>query len=98
EALNRARAHNDEWLPWLSQRLAAIGLQLTPSVANFVLARFPDDPVRNAEAASAFLQSRGILVRKIGAYGLPQHVRITIGTGAEMETVASALTEFMAGR
>ena len=43
-----------------------------------------------------FLQSRGILTRKMGAYGLPQHLRITIGTGPEMETVAKALGEFMA--
>ena len=36
--------------------------------------------------AFAFLQSRGILTRKMGGYGLPQHLRITIGTGEEMET------------
>ena len=91
EALNRARAHNEIWQPWFSERLAALGLSLTPSVANFVLARFPD-----ADAASTFLHSRGILTRKMGAYGLPQHLRITIGTGPEMETVAAALAEFMA--
>ena len=98
EAFNRARAHNERWLPWFSERLAALGLRLTPSVANFVLARFPDDPLKNADAAFAFLQSRGILTRKMGAYGLPQHLRITIGTGPEMETVAAALAEFTAAR
>jgi histidinol-phosphate aminotransferase len=96
EALNRARAHNKQWLPWFSERLAALGLPLTPSVANFVLARFPDDPLKNADAAFAFLQSLGILTRQMAAYGLPQHLRITIGTGPEMETVAAALAEFMA--
>jgi histidinol-phosphate aminotransferase len=98
EALNRARAHNEQWLPWFSERLAALGLPLTPSVANFVLARFPDDPLKNADAAFAFLQSRGILTRKTAAYGLPQHLRITIGTGPEMETVSTALADFMAAR
>jgi histidinol-phosphate aminotransferase len=96
EALNRARAHNERWLPWFSERLAALGLSLTPSVANFVLARFPDAPQKNADAACTFLQSRGILTRKMGAYGLPQYLRITIGTGLEMQTVANALGEFMA--
>jgi histidinol-phosphate aminotransferase len=96
-ALARARAHNQRWLPWFSERLSGLGLQLTPSVGNFVLPRFPDDPRRNADAAYAFLQSRGILTRKMGAYGLPQHLRITIGTGEEMETVAAAVAEFMAG-
>jgi histidinol-phosphate aminotransferase len=98
EALDRARAHNDRWLPWFSERLAALGLPLTPSVANFVLARFPDDPRKNADGAFGFLQSRGILTRKMEAYGLPQHLRITIGTGPEMETVAATLAEFLAAR
>jgi histidinol-phosphate aminotransferase len=96
-ALERARAHNQRWLPWFSARLAALGLSLTPSVGNFVLPRFPDDPRRNADAAFAFLQARGILTRQMGGYGLPQYLRITIGTGEEMEIVAAALAEFMAG-
>ena len=95
-ALERARAHNDHWLPWFSERLQAIGLELTPSVGNFVLARFPDAPRRNADAAFAFLHSRGILTRQMDAYGLPKCLRITIGTGEEMKTVAAALAEFMA--
>src|SRR5258706_6773787 len=48
-ALARARAHNDRWLPWLSERLAALGLELTPSVGNFLLARFPIAPRHNVE-------------------------------------------------
>ena len=95
-SLARARAHNDRWHPWFSERLAALGLPLTPSVGNFVLPRFPDQPGRNAEAAFAFLQSNGILTRKVAGYGLPQCLRITIGTGEEMEKVAAVLGEFMA--
>ncbi|MBV9966695.1 MAG: histidinol-phosphate transaminase [Alphaproteobacteria bacterium] len=97
-AVKRARAHNDKWLPWLSERLQAIGLELTPSVGNFVLARFPDEPNKNADAAFAYLHKRGILVRQMGAYGLPKCLRITIGTGEEMKAVNEALTEFMAAR
>ncbi len=97
-ALARARAHNDRWLPWFSERLAALGIPSTPSVGNFVLPRFPEDPEHNAAAAFAFLQSHGILARKMGGYGLPQHLRITIGTGEEMEKVAAVLGEFMGRR
>jgi histidinol-phosphate aminotransferase len=97
-AFERARAHNERWLAWFSERLTALGLQLTPSVANFVLARFPDDPDRDADAAFAFLQRHGILTRKMGAYGLPQYLRITIGTGEEMERVAATLGDFMTAR
>jgi histidinol-phosphate aminotransferase len=98
EAFNRARAHNERWLPWFCEQLMALGLQLTPSVANFVLARFPDERSWNADAAFAFLQSRGILTRKMGAYGLPEYLRITVGTGPEMERVAATLGEFMAAQ
>jgi histidinol-phosphate aminotransferase len=94
-AVERARAHNDKWQPWFAERLAALGLTLTPSVANFVLPRFPEASGRDADAAFAFLRSRGILTRKVKVYGLPQHLRITIGSGAEMERVAAVLGEFM---
>jgi len=97
-SLARARAHNDRWLPWFSGRLAALGLALTPSVGNFVLPRFPDEPGRDAGAAFGFLQAHGIVTRKMGGYGLPQHLRITIGTGEEMKKVTAVLGEFMARR
>jgi histidinol-phosphate aminotransferase len=96
EALARARAHNDKWLPWLSERLSKLGLDLTPSVGNFVLPRFPDGPTHNSDAAFAYLQSRGIITRKMGGYGLPACLRITIGTAEENEKVAATLAEFMA--
>jgi histidinol-phosphate aminotransferase len=95
EALERARAHNERWLPWFSERLAALGLPLTPSVGNFVLPRFPDEPGHDAAAAFEFLRSRGILTRRVTGYGLPYHLRITIGTGEEMERVAAVLAEFV---
>jgi histidinol-phosphate aminotransferase len=97
-AVERARVHNDVWLPGFSDRLAALGLPLTPSVANFVLPRFPEAPGRNADAAYGYLRKRGILTRRVAAYGLPRHLRITIGTEAEMERVAAVLSEFMAQR
>jgi histidinol-phosphate aminotransferase len=95
EALARARAHNDRWQPWLNERMASLGLDPTPSVGNFVLPRFPEGR-RDADAAFRFLQSRGILTRKMGGYGLPDRIRITVGTGEENEKVAATLAEFMA--
>ncbi|HLZ65074.1 MAG TPA: histidinol-phosphate transaminase [Aliidongia sp.] len=91
----RSRAHNDKWLPWTSEALSALGLKLTPSVGNFVLAHFPDAPERNADAAWDYMKSRGILTRKMGGYGLPGALRITIGTGEEMKAVVEALSQFL---
>jgi histidinol-phosphate aminotransferase len=96
ESFDKARAHNDRWQPWLNQKLAALGLDPTPSVGNFVLPRFAESGKHSAAAAFAFLQSRGILTRKMTAYCLPDRIRITVGTGEENEKVAAALAEFMA--
>ena len=95
ESLAKARAHNDRWQPWLNDKMTALGLRPTPSVGNFVLPGFPEGK-HNADAAFRFLQSRGILARKMGGYGLPDRIRITVGTGEENEKVAAALAEFMA--
>ena len=96
-AVDRAREHNDIWRPWLTRELTALGLDLTPAVANFVLARFPAPP-KDADAAWDFLRSRGILVRKLGVYHLPEHLRITIGTEEEMRAVVAALREFLGSK
>lgn len=93
-AVDRAREHNDIWRPWLRHELTALGLELTPAVANFVLVRFPAPP-KDADAAWDFLRSRGILVRKLGVYHLPDCLRITIGTEDEMRAVVAALKEFL---
>jgi histidinol-phosphate aminotransferase len=95
-SLDRAREHNDRWRPWLEREFQALGLEVSRSVANFVLVRFPPAP-RDASAAFTFLQSRGILTRKVAAYGLPEWLRITIGTEDEMRAVATAVRDFMGG-
>jgi histidinol-phosphate aminotransferase len=96
-ALDRAREHNDIWRPWLERALAGLGLEVNPSVANFVLVRFPPAP-RDAAAAFSFLESRAILTRKVGAYGLGEWLRITIGTEEEMRAVAAAVGDFLGRR
>jgi histidinol-phosphate aminotransferase len=94
--LDHVRDHTRAWRDWLAGRVEAAGLIAHPSVANFVLVEFPADPARNSAAALAFLKGRGILVRGMGAYRLPQCLRITIGREEEMRATAAALAEFMA--
>src|ERR1700719_45609 len=55
--VQRAVAHNDQWLPWLTRRIADLGIDVTPSVGNFLLLRFP--AAGGARAADAFLTARG---------------------------------------
>jgi histidinol-phosphate aminotransferase len=92
-----AQRHNSYWRDWFSQRLVELGLDVVPSVANFVLVRFPKAAGRDAAAADAFLRSKGIIVRAMRAYGLPEALRITIGRDEEMQAVVGALTEFRRG-
>ena len=89
-----AREHNDYWRPWLAAELAKIGIKTVPSVANFVLARFADQPGKDAAAANAHLRKRGIIVRAMGSYHLPDSLRVTVGQGDELRALVAALTEF----
>ena len=91
----RARRHNDEVLPWFSAEVAAMGLTVNPSAANFVIVHFDPDTPKNAEAAYQFLFSKGIVTRRVGGYGLPDWVRMSIGTREEMATVRDTLKEFL---
>ena len=50
----------------------------------------------NREAAEAFLASRGLIVRGVGGYGLPHHLRFTIGLEEHNRAVVDALSDFMA--
>jgi histidinol-phosphate aminotransferase len=89
--------HNEEWLPWLTAEIGKLGLEVTPSVTNFILIHFPGDRGRDAGAANEFLKSRGIILRRVGGYGLPGALRLTVGTGEENRTVRDALADFVGG-
>jgi histidinol-phosphate aminotransferase len=91
----RAQAHNARWLPWLAERLAGLGLEAHPSVANFVLVSFDGAGARNAAAASAWLEQRGVLARAMAAYGLPHCLRLSVGLEDENRAAVRALEEFM---
>jgi histidinol-phosphate aminotransferase len=89
-------ALTERWRPWLAQQLGGLGLETVgPSAANFVLVGFPKTPGRTAAEAEAFLASRGVLVRGVGGYGLPDHLRMTIGLEAQNRALIDALADFM---
>jgi histidinol-phosphate aminotransferase len=90
--LRMAYQHNLQWRAWLGEKLELNSLTVIPSVANFLLVRFAD--VTDAQAADAFLRSKGIIVRAVGAYGLPDCLRITIGREEEVRAAADALAEY----
>lgn len=90
-----AIAHNEAWLPRVTAALAALGLRVTPSVGNFVLMHFPRNGGKTAEAADAYLLSKGCILRRVGNYGFPDALRMTVGTEEANRTVIRHLADFM---
>lgn len=88
-------AHNETWLPWLATELTALGLRVTPSVANFILVHFPENGRHSASAADEYLTARGYILRRVAGYGFPNALRMTVGTEEANRGVVAALTEFL---
>jgi histidinol-phosphate aminotransferase len=93
--VEKGREHNAQARRRLAERLAQAGIAVHPSEANFLLADF--GTAARAAAADAHLRSQGILVRHVKSYGLPQCLRITVGTDEECGAVAAALADFAHG-
>lgn len=93
--LEAAVAHNTHWLAEVTAGVHSLGLKVTPSVGNFALIHFPDEPGRTAGEADAFLTARGLVLRAVGAYGLPNALRMTIGSEEANRAVLSALADFV---
>lgn len=93
----RSREHNRVWRTWFVEQIAALGnagFRAVPSGANFVLVLIEPRGGRTAEAAYARLMAAGYAVRWLPNQGLPDALRITIGTEADMRAVVAELRGF----
>lgn len=97
EHVAKAFAHNEQWLAWLTKEIEALGLKVTPSVANFMMIHFSEEAGKTAKDADAFLSSRGLILRRIEAYGLPNALRLTVGSEEANRLVVEALRDFVKG-
>jgi len=88
-------AHNEAWLPWLTQELTALGLRVTPSVGNFILIHFPPQDPQSAAKADDYLSARGYILRRVTGYGFPNALRMTVGSEEANRGVVAALSEFL---
>ncbi|KPQ07820.1 MAG: histidinol-phosphate transaminase [Rhodobacteraceae bacterium HLUCCA12] len=94
--VERSRKANAEARRWLTDALRDAGTGVDESQGNFVLARF--DGAETADAVDAALQQEGILVRKMGGYGLPQALRITVGTMRDCQRLAAVTARVLGER
>jgi histidinol-phosphate aminotransferase len=88
-------AHNSAWRAKLADALTGAGFTVHPSQGNFLLVDFGS--AERAKAADAAMRGRGVIARGVGAYNLPQCLRITVGTAEECGLVIEALTAFAHG-
>ena len=93
--LSKSLAHNDKWLPWLESEIGKLGITVTPSVGNFLLLHFPKTAGKTAKDADTFLSSHGLILRGVAAYGLPDCLRLTIGSEEANVKVVDHLKQFM---
>jgi histidinol-phosphate aminotransferase len=71
-------------MAYLTREFAALGIETWPSEANFLLAK-------PGPGAYERLLRKGIIVRPLAGFGMPEHVRITIGTAEQNEGLLKAL-------
>jgi histidinol-phosphate aminotransferase len=90
--VSQTRTLNATGLRFLNEALADLQLEVIASHANFVVVNVGDGP-----AVFQALQRMGVIVRPMSGYGLPQWIRISVGTAAENARCIEALKQALAG-
>ncbi len=78
EHVQKTRRNNADGLEFYAEAFRRMGLPFVPSAANFILVRVGD-----GQRVFCELQQRGVIVRPMGGYQLPEFVRISVGTPEE---------------
>ncbi len=81
---------NRAGLSQLTEGFARLGLEIVPSAANFLLVRVGD-----GTAVFVALQKRGIIVRPVKSYGLPEWVRVTVGKPEQNDRLLAELASVL---
>jgi len=90
EHIRRTRQNNADGLRFLGDCLHKLDIEFIPSAGNFILAR-----VGNGKRVVDELQKRGVIVRPMGGYDLPEWIRISVGTPRENERCLAALKQVL---
>jgi histidinol-phosphate aminotransferase len=93
--LRRSKVANDEGRAQLLAGFAALKIPSIPSFGNFICAEVAVNG-KSANEINTELLKRGVIVRPVGNYGLPKHLRISIGTQAENAAFLGALSAILA--
>ena len=88
EFIARSYALNQLGMRQLTQGLMLLGIDYIPSFANFLAIR-----IGNATAMYRRLLEHGVIVRPVGNYGMPEHLRVSIGLASENNQFLQALED-----
>lgn len=88
--VEHCRVTNEVWREWLAREIQDAGLPVVPSKGNFLLVEGGD----RVSALDDHLKSRGLIARRVDAYGLPGHIRISVGDEEACKAVADAIRAF----
>jgi histidinol-phosphate aminotransferase len=91
--MDQALAYNTKWLQWLTAEISKLGLDVVPSVGNFVLVHFTQQ--KTAAMADTYLQDHGLVVRRMDGYGIPQALRMSVGTEEANHALVKVLKGFI---
>ena len=89
EFLEKTIANNAAGLEYLSRSLMQLGFEVIPSAANFVMLVFPSPDA--AQNLFHRLLERGVIIRPLSGMGLPQCLRVSVGTREENEIFLETL-------
>ena len=90
EHQSRTKAATDQGRAMLQGAFADLGLEFIPSHANFVLVNVGD-----GRAVFEQLLKRGIIVRAMNGYKLPQWIRVSVGTAEQNRRCVEAMREVL---
>jgi len=88
--VRKCRDENEQGRAVLYKGLTKLGFETVAGQANFVLTRVGDGMMMYQK-----LQARGMIVRPLVPYGLPEFIRVTIGTADENARFLAALGEIL---
>ena len=85
------RKNNAVGFEYLNRELGALGFKVLPTQANFICVRIGE----RAKELVSFLEQNGMIVRGLTSFGMPEHIRITVGKPEENELLVSLVKKWV---
>jgi histidinol-phosphate aminotransferase len=80
---------------YLEEALSAMGCRVYPSLANYIMFALPEDAKLKAHEVFESMLQRGVIIRPLKSYGMPQGFRVSIGNMEENKLFAETLSEVL---